>query len=150
MRTGALRGGLDVPGGAMAALGTVTLTTGRAAGLLLFASVLLAVVACSAAPPAVPPAGQATEVPRPTVTPSAEPFTAARPDIGPVSANPPGGMPTMTEIITVPMAPREAVRAAVKLAQWPAIPQFGTLIRQARRRLWPHPRLPGSLEVLLR
>ncbi len=34
----------------------------------------------------------------------------------------------MTEIITFPMAPREAVRAAAKLAQWPAIPQFSTMI----------------------
>ena len=45
-----------------------------------------------------------------------------------MSTNPPGGMPSMTEIITFPMALREAVRAAAKLAQWPAIPQFGTLI----------------------
>ena len=100
---------------------------GRAARLLVFASALLAVLACSAGPPVSTPAGQSTEAPRLTATPSAEPFTAAGPDIGPVSANPPDGMPSITEIITVPMAPREAVRAAVKLAQWPAIPQFGTL-----------------------
>ena len=104
------------------------LTIGRAARLLLFASALLAVLACSAGPPAETPAGQATKAPRPTATPGAEPFTAARPDIGPVSTNPPGGIPSMTEIITVLMAPREAVRAAAQLAQWPAIPQFGTLI----------------------
>ena len=104
------------------------LTIGRAARLLLFASALLTVLACSAGPPAAPPAWQATEAPRSTATPGAEPFTAARPDIGPVSTNQPGGMPSMTEIITIPMAPREAVRAGVKLAQWPAIPQFSTMI----------------------
>ena len=101
---------------------------GRAARLLLFASALLAVLACSASPPASTPGTHATEAPRPTATPGAEPFSAARTDIGPVSTNPPGGMPSITEIITFPMAPREAVRRAVARAQVPRDPPFGALL----------------------